>query len=100
MSFQLIFKAPARIEYAEAVAWYEQQRAGLGKEFSLDVEHALKRAQTNPERFSKVHRQARKIRLQRFSRYSIYFAVKDDAFSILAVFHSSRNPEELFRRLG
>jgi plasmid stabilization system protein ParE len=100
MSLQLIFKAAAWNELAEATAWYEQQRPGLGKEFSFEVDRALQRAQTNPERFPRVRRQARKIRLQRFSRYNIYFAVTDRTFSILAIFHSSRNPEELWRRLG
>jgi plasmid stabilization system protein ParE len=71
----------------------------LGQEFGLEFKRALKRAQTNPERFPKARQKARVIRLQRFTRYSIYFAVKDQQFSILAVFHSSRNPEELWERL-
>jgi plasmid stabilization system protein ParE len=93
-----IFKPAARLEFVEAVAWYENQRLGLGKEFVLEVERALQRARTDPERYAVVQ-QARKIRLRRFSRYCIYFAVKDEAFSILAVFHSSRDPEQLWRRL-
>ncbi len=100
MSRLVIYKPAPRLEYAEAIAWYEQRRPGFGKEFSLEVDRALERAQVNPERFPKVRHQARKIRLQRFSRYNIYFAVKDGTFSILAVFHSSRNPAELWRRLG
>jgi plasmid stabilization system protein ParE len=100
MSRRDIFKRAARLEFVEATVWYEKQRPGLGREFVLEVERALQRAQANPERFPMVRRQARKIRLRRFSRYSIYFAVKDGAFSILAVFHGSRDPEELWRRLG
>jgi len=49
--------------------------------------------------FRKVRGRARKIRLKRFKAYSIYFAVKDDFFSLIAVFHGSRNPAELMRRL-
>jgi len=30
---------------------------------------------------------------------AIYFAVKDNAFAVLSVFHASRNPSELERRL-
>ncbi len=99
MSLRLIFKALARIELDEATAWYEQQRPGLGREFSLEVDRALQRAQANPERDPRVRQQARKIRLQRFSRYNIYFAANDRTFCILAIFHSSRNPQELWRRL-
>jgi plasmid stabilization system protein ParE len=100
MSLRLTYEPEARLEFAEATAWYERQRPGLGQEFALEFKRALRRAQTNPERFTKVREKVRVIRLQRFSRYSIYFAVKDEEFSILAVFHSSRNPEELWRRLG
>lgn len=100
MSLRLIFKPAARIEYDEATIWYEQRRPGLGKEFLLEADHALQRAEANPERFPKVRQQARKIHMRRFTRYNIYFAVKDGTLSVLAVFHSSRNPEELRRRLG
>jgi plasmid stabilization system protein ParE len=99
MSRPVTFKPAARPEFVEAIAWHEKQRPGLGREFVLEVESALQHAQVNPEHFPKVRQQARKIRLQRFSSYSIYFAVKDGAFSILAVFHGSRNPEELWQRM-
>jgi plasmid stabilization system protein ParE len=100
MSLRVIFKPSARLEYAEAAAWYENQRQGLGSEFRLEVKRALQLAQNNPERFPKVRQQARQIRLRRFSKYSIYFAVNGETLSVLAVYHSSRNPEELTRRLG
>ena len=99
MSPPLIFKPAARLEFDEAVTWYEGERPGLGREFKLAVKLALKRAQATPERFQRVRGRARKIRLRRFKKYAIYFAVKDDAFAVLSVFHASRNPAELARRL-
>jgi len=99
MSLPVIFKPAARLEFEEAVAWYEAERPGLGREFKLEAKLALKRAQTNPEHFQRVRGRARKIRLRRFKKYAIYFAVKDDAFAVLSVFHASRNPAELERRL-
>ncbi len=100
MSLAVIFKPAARLEFEEAVAWYEGERHGLGREFKLEVKLALKRAVANPERFQRVRGRAHKIRLRRFKKYAIYFAVKDDAFAVLSVFHASRNPAELERRLG
>jgi plasmid stabilization system protein ParE len=99
MSLRVIFKPPARLEYAEAATWYENQRPGLGQEFRLEVKRALQLAQSNSERFAEVRPEIRKIRLQRFSRYSIYFAVENGVFSVLSIFHSSRNPAELWERL-
>ena len=41
-----------------------------------------------------------KFALRRFKKYAIYFAVKDNAFAVLSVFHASRKyPAELRRRL-
>ena len=49
--------------------------------------------------FRKVRGRARTLRLKRFKAYSIYFAIKDDVFSVMSIFHGSRNPAELDRRL-
>jgi plasmid stabilization system protein ParE len=99
MSLPVIFKPAALLEFEEAIVWYEGERPGLGREFKLEVKLALKRAQANPEGFQKVRGRARRIRLRRFKKYAIYFAVKADAFAVLSVFHASRNPAELDRRL-
>jgi plasmid stabilization system protein ParE len=60
---------------------------------------AIERAQADPELFRKVRGRARIIRLRRFRKYALYFAIKDDAFAVISVFHASRNPAELHRRL-
>jgi toxin ParE1/3/4 len=99
MSLQFIFKPVAKEEFFEAIVWYEDERTGLGKEFAQEVFQALERALIQPEIFPKFRGRARKIRLKRFKAYSIYFAIKDDAFSVIAVFHGARNPIELRRRL-
>ena len=99
MSLPVVFTRTARLEFDEAVTWYEEQRPGLGREFKLEVKAALVRALANPEHFQRVRGRAQKIRLRRFKKYAIYFAIKEDVFAVLAVFHASRNPTELERRL-
>jgi len=99
MSLPVIFKPAARLEFEAAVAWYEGERLGLGREFKLEVKLALKRAVASPGHFQRVRGRAQKIRLRRFKKYAIYFAIKDNAFAVLSVFHASRNPAELHRRL-
>ena len=99
MSLAVIFKREARLEFEEAVAWYESARPGLGREFKLEVKLALKRALANPGHYQRVRGRAQKIRLRRFNKYAIYFAIKDDVFAVVSVFHASRNPSDLARRL-
>ncbi len=93
------FKPEAKAELFEAIVWHEKESPGLGKEFAREVIQALERARVQPELFRPVRGRARKIRLKRFKAYSLYFAIKDDAFSVLAVFHGARNPAGLRRRL-
>jgi plasmid stabilization system protein ParE len=99
LSLSVIFRREARLEIAEAVTWYETAHPGLGREFKLEVKLALKRALSNPGQFQRVGGKAQKIRLRRFNKYALYFAIKDDVFAVLAVFHASRNPAKLERRL-
>lgn len=96
---RLIFTTEAKLEFFDAIAWYEEKEPGLGRVFALEVIHALRRAGRQPELYRKVRGRARKIRLKRFIAYNLYFAIKDDIFSVIAVFHSSRNPGEICRRL-
>ena len=99
MNRTLFFGPFAKAEFAGAIAWYERQRPGLGEEFAQEVYRALERANAQPEMFRKVRGRARTLRLKRFKAYSIYFAIKDDVFSVMSIFHGSRNPAELDRRL-
>ena len=99
MNLDSLFEPEAQAEFFEAITWYENESPGLGKEFAGKVLGAVDRALLQPELFRKVRGRARKIRLKRFKAYSIYFAIKDDVFSVVSVFHGARNPAELRRRL-
>jgi plasmid stabilization system protein ParE len=99
MSLRIFFQPEAHLEFDEAVAWYETQHPGLGRKFKLEVKSTLERTLANPGRFQHVRGRAQKIRLRHFKKYAIYFAIKDDVFSVIAVFHGSRNPAKLGRRL-
>ena len=99
MHFDSLFEPEAKVEFFEAIVWYENESPGLGREFAREVLEAVERAQLQPELFRKVRGRARKVRLKRFKAFSIYFAIKDEVFSVVSVFHGARNPEELKRRL-
>jgi toxin ParE1/3/4 len=99
MDSDSLFEPEARAEFFEAIAWYEDKSAGLGKEFAQAVFEAVDHAQAQPEIYRMVRGRARKVRLKRFKPYSIYFAIKDEVFSVVSVFHGARNPVELERRL-
>jgi plasmid stabilization system protein ParE len=98
MNLPVVFKPAALSELEEAVAWYEAECPGLGQEFKLEVKRTLQRALANAEHFQRIRGRAQRIRLRRFKKYAIYFALKEGTFAVLAIFHGSRNPAELRRR--
>ena len=54
MSLRIVFRAAARMEFEEAVTWYNQQRPGLGEEFLREIDEAVLQAATHPERYPLV----------------------------------------------
>ena len=99
MRRQIIFDEEARIEFEEAVIWYNAQQPGLGERFESEVHATFQRILAIPERFRAVSKKTRQARVQVFKKYSVYFRVEPDFIGIVSVFHGARNPEELRRRL-
>ena len=94
MNREVVFRRVARMEFDEAVAWYEGERAGLGLEFKAAVDHTLTVASQQPELFRKVHGPIRRAVLRRFP-YTLHFLDEPSRLVVLAVFHGSREPGHL-----
>ena len=99
MSRIVRFEQIARAEFAEAIAWYEEQRPGLGRQFESEISTVLNSICHAPEHFRRVSASVRKARLRRFPSYSIYFTQATDLIAVVAVWHASRNPAVLGQRL-
>ncbi len=98
MKREIIFAPLARLEFEDAVAWYEKQRAGLSDEFRIEVHAALQKVLISPERFRLAASTIHKAILRRFP-YSIYYAVELNAVNVISIFHGARNPAALRHRL-
>jgi len=92
------FLEEAREELVEGIAYYDEQRAGLGDEFLLEVKRAVGRIEKFPRACAKVSRYCRRCQLHRFPYGLIYRAEKDRLF-IVAVMHLSRKPGYWRRRM-
>jgi plasmid stabilization system protein ParE len=92
MTLPVILRPVARREFDGAFDWYEQQRPGLGVEFVACVEEAFRQIARTPELRAKVRRNVRRAPVHRFP-YSVYYTIEADRISVIAVFHSKRNPK-------
>lgn len=91
MKLQPFFRKAARLEYEEAVLWYDSQKTGLGIEFAEEIERALLSACEAPRRCPAVLQDVRRVRVKRFP-YFIFFRVREKQLIVLAIFHVRRNP--------
>lgn len=92
------FLAPARAEVREIIAYYNQQREGLGLEFSSELKQALLRMKHYPLAWSPLSERVRRCRINRFP-YSVIYEVQKDALSIVAIQHHSKEPLSWRKRM-
>ena len=81
----------ARLEFREAIIYYEDCREGLGLEFSREIYESINRVADAPLLWSRLTDNSRRSLTKRFP-YSIIYQVLDEAILIVAVAHQSRKP--------
>ena len=101
MTFRVVIEEEAEREFAEAVDFYDGREPGVGQRFARDLRAFFKVVCKNPERFRMVSRLTRKARLPKPWPYSVFFVIKPAASEIIisTIWHDSRNPAGLRRRL-
>jgi plasmid stabilization system protein ParE len=87
----LIITGEAEVDLAEAKAWYERQRVGLGVEFVENVQQCLQRNIDMPLAFGEEFPGVRCAIVRRFP-YGIYYRADADRIAVIAVYHSKRDP--------
>jgi plasmid stabilization system protein ParE len=95
-SRDLRFTPLAARDVREAVAWYDEQRTGLGAEFEAALHAALVLLRQAPEAGPPVLRDVRRVLLPRFP-YALYYRLTPDLLEIRACLHQHRHPR-LWRR--
>jgi ParE toxin of type II toxin-antitoxin system, parDE len=80
----VVFLAPAQAEFAEAVAYYNAQRDGLGEEFAEEVQRTIARIREYPEAWSLLSRRTRRCPTNRFP-YGIIYQIRGHTLLIISV---------------
>jgi toxin ParE1/3/4 len=82
----------AEADLAEAHAWYQQRRHGLGDEFLRSVDAALAAMERLPEAYPAVHRDIRRALLRRFP-YALFYRLVGGEVLVIGCFHAARDPK-------
>lgn len=85
------FLPPAEAELAEAIAYYDSQRQGLGAEFARAVQTAIERIAKFPHAWTAVSHNARSCLTDRFP-YHVVYQLSGVTIYVVAVVHAHRRP--------
>jgi toxin ParE1/3/4 len=95
----VIFTPAARAELIEARDWYEHESPGLGRGFIAAVDVVVERTRANPRQFPVVHKTVRRALLRHFPYALMFVLEEDDSLTVIACFHSSRDPMRWQQRM-
>ena len=98
MAAELIVAPEVEGDLAEAYAWYERQRAGLGEDFLSCVDSCIQAIQRTPEMHGIVHENYRRGLVRRFP-YAVFYEYASETVTVYCVFHTARDPEKWRQRL-
>ena len=93
----VVVRPAAAADVDDAYLWYENQRRGLGEEFLTAVDSAKARIAAAPAQFAIIHRDTRRVLLQRFP-YALYYRIHGDVVLVVACMHGRRDPQRWLSR--
>ncbi|PNW62154.1 UNVERIFIED_CONTAM: addiction module toxin RelE [Euhalothece sp. KZN 001] len=98
MTYKLIIRPDAELDIQDACEWYEAQASGLSSDFIRAVDACLSAIGRNPLAYQIIYKQARQALIRRFP-YRILYVFDQDIITVIACFHSKRNPKSWKTRL-
>jgi plasmid stabilization system protein ParE len=95
---RVLYRAEAAADLAQALSWYETQRAGLGDEFRAAVQASINIIEGLPDAFPIAQNNVRRALVHRFP-YAVYYRrLGMNEIEILACLHDRRSPRVWRRR--
>ena len=98
MRLPVVMRPEAEVDLVKARDWYEEQRLGLGDEFTDAVDRLLSEISTAPQLYGVVLRDVRRTKVRRFP-YVIYYRTLIDRVEVIGVLHGSRDDQVWRKRV-
>jgi plasmid stabilization system protein ParE len=98
MAIEVRLAPEAERDVAEAYAWYEQRRSGLGEQFLTSLEACLHGISRYPAMCPVVHEGYRRCLIRRFP-YAVFYEHEGQSVTVYGVFHTARDPQKWRQRL-
>jgi plasmid stabilization system protein ParE len=98
MAAKLVFAPETERDLAEAYAWYEHHRVGLGEEFLACVDACIDGICRAPEMYALIRDTYRRALVRRFP-YAVFYEHSKGVVTVFAVLHTARDPDKWRERL-
>ena len=99
MAAELILAPEVEQDIADAYAWYESRRPGLGEEFLSCVDGCIEAIRRTPQIHPVVHENYRRGLVRRFP-YAVFYERARGVVTVYCVAHTSRDPQKWRQRLA
>ncbi len=98
--YKVIISDSATADIKENAQWYNKQQKGLGKQFVESIKECVRIIKLQPESFQLRYKNNRVGIPDKFPYLIIYNINKvNKTISIIAVFHSSQNPDKWMNKV-
>lgn len=88
---KLYVRIRAEHEMNQAATWYEQQSAGLGREFLNSIAKLFEIIRGQPLSFARIGGEVRPVPMRAFP-YALFYLVDRRGIQVLRCLHQHRNP--------
>ena len=85
------FHPEARLEFLDAVSYYESRQSGLGARFIQSMNAAIAGINENPEAWAEIEQDVRR-KLTRVFPYALLYTIEPGNILIVAVMHCHKEP--------
>lgn len=100
MNYTVRYQSKARKEYQSALDWYREKSIDAAVNFSLALKERVDLLLKQPDRFGKIHKDFREVKLKKYPFKIIYFIDESKSLVVISsIFHQKRDPKAKYRNL-
>jgi hypothetical protein len=98
MAFRLKVEPEAELDLLRAFRTYESVQRGLGRRFIARLQDVIDRITVSPEIHAVTYKNVRQTLVRKFP-YTVCYIFEDGVVSIIAIYHTSRDPKSWQSRI-
>lgn len=99
INYQINLSNEAESDFANSYAFYKSESQAIADKFIKSIDQSFRKIAFSPYSYNKVFKSLRRHLVKKFP-FVIYYYIDEYNIKIVAIFHTSRNPEIWNNRLN